>query len=848
MTIYDEALASLTRTWIEANFSSPDSRWDGDIFSTVDPLNPGSRTAFRIFASGKVLRGATQADTIIELIAARDKISREQAAAFILGRDLKGLKSQRKAGKVKAVVPVPEDKLKDFEAVARGDHAKATHGEVSKVYTYRQSGGELVFVVARFTKGGDVLQQPYFWGEDSQWHEGYAVEAGRPVYNLAVVVQAPLEVPILLVADERAAKTEVPGYIAVTWSGGHKDFTKTDWSPLDGRPVTIWAGRSSTAAHRRFPDAVVLTIEGHPDDWDVADAKASGIDLGAFMESCPRQGGPGSARARPDEGLPFIALGYDTTAYYFMPRKTRVVHTIGVGTFRNSQMMELAPLSFWGPEGAHGAVTLIGDNGAIKQGPAQDFLIRLQHQTGWFDADLIRGAGVWSDATGAVLNDGRQIVTMDKRILSYDEHKSKYVYVPSVSGFGAMHGAQSTDEDGAALQKLFECQFFDERSQAVLLMGWCLIAVFGGALKWRPHVWISGRKGSGKSYVLENLVTPLCGPFAHLGTAKDSEAGLRRKLNSDARPVILDEMELGPVSEAKIKGIMELARNSSSDASSGITMGGGVNGAAVTFKVRSCFAFASIQMPTEGAAIQSRVTRIELKAGVDMGEKARLSRAITETGLLDDPGRFRRRIFHALPRIMADIEYIRSTYRPLFGDQRAVDQIAPLLCAAWAVRSSLPISQAGPWLEKWIAELAVEGKRVEEDEDAFFRILLGSTLRTDENKTRTVAELLRSAASPTGGDEAENLLERNGMGIKRASLSGPARLVIATNSPKIAELFRNTPYGQGYDAQLRRHKLAKGGNGVTVSLAGRRIRCQALDWDAFKALYLDEEDEDGPPF
>lgn len=842
-SIYDEALASLTKTWIEANFKTPGASWDGEFYQCADPLNPGSKTAFRIWASGKVWRGVTQADTVIELIAARDKISREAAAAFILGRDLKGLKSQRKAGKVKAVVPVPEDKLKDFEAVARGEHAKATHGEVSKVYTYRTPDNGLVFVMARFAKGSEVTQQPYFFGEDNAWHEGYAVESARPMYNLPVVAQAPREVPILLVADERAAKTEVPGYIAVTWSGGHKDFSKTDWSPLDGRPVTIWAGKSSTAAHRRFPEASVLMPEGKPDDWDVADAKASGIDLGAFMESCPRQGGPGGEKARPDDGMPFICLGYDTGAYYFMPRKTRVVHTIGVGSFRGSQILELAPLSWWGSQ------TMVGDAGAIKQGVAQDFLIGLQHQTGWFDPEAIRGAGVWSDATGAVLNDGRQIVTMDKRILSYDDFKSQYVYVPSKTGFGAMHGAQSTDDDGRLLQRLFEAQIFEERSQAVLLMGWCLIAPFGGALKWRPHVWIAGRKGSGKSHVMENLVALLCGPFAHLGTAKDSEAGLRRKLNSDARPVILDEMEpSGPTSEAKIKSILELARNSSSDASSGITMGGGLNGAAVTFKVRSCFAFSSINVPTEGAAIQSRVSRIELKAGIDMGEKARVSKSITEGGLLDDPGRFRRRIFHALPRIMADIEYIRSTYRPLFGDQRAVDQVAPLLAAAWAARSALSVRESGPWIEKWIAELAVEGKRVEEDEDAFFRILLGSTLKTDENKTRTVAELMRAAADPASTGESGLILERHGMGIKRATLAGPARLVIATNSAKIAELFRNTPYTQGYDAQLRRHKLAKGGNGDTVTLAGRRIRCQSLDWDAFRALYLDEDSDEGAPF
>src|SRR3546814_8012987 len=75
------------------------------------------------------------------------------------------------------------------------------------------------------------------------------------------------------------------------------------------------------------------------------------------------------------------------------------------------------------------------------------------------------------------------------------------------------------------------------------LAGWIAIAVICGALNWRPHVWLTGSSGSGKSWLLDNVIRPLIGAIAVYCQSNSTEAGIRQTLATDARPVLFDEAE-----------------------------------------------------------------------------------------------------------------------------------------------------------------------------------------------------------------------------------------------------------------------------------------------------------------
>ena len=576
--------------------------------------------------------------------------------------------------------------------------------------------------------------------------------------------------PLLVVEGERCADVKVPGYVVVTWAGGSSAVTHTDWAPLAERAVTIWPDadgpgfKAAAAIQKRLPHARILKIEGKAQGWDIADAAAEGLDLPAFIHDTP------ALETSTEQGkLPFALLGYDTAKHWFLPRRRRIPFTIDMGHFTGSQLLELAPLGWWG------AQNLVKETGAIRVDQAQDWLLQVyeQEKIGMVDLRRLRGAGVWRDGSQIVVNDGAQIVTMAGERLEYDAFHSTACaeYIPSETRFGDMTGPESTDEEGAALAALFGSLKFLRKLDPVAALGWALIAPFGGLLKWRPHLWITGRRSTGKSTVLiEKMIDPLLGEFAFIGSGRSSEPSIRRGMNLTARPGRFDEFDPGPrapKSDLERMGkVIVLARNSSCDSTAMTTLASGDTGN-VTFVVRSCFLFASINLLEMDSAIESRVVRVEKLALSKDEIRAEIERMKRDCAhVMTDPSRYRRRIFRAMPRILEDIDAVHPLLMSFVSDARQCDVIAPILAAAWAVQSAESVmGDAGrAWVEELLDDLIREQEEHVEDEDRVIEHILQASIRTDDLKTRTVSELLARADSSEPGDARETL-ERNGLKI-----------------------------------------------------------------------------------
>src|SRR5690606_17311575 len=112
--------------------------------------------------------------------------------------------------------------------------------------------------------------------------------------------------------------------------------------------------------------------------------------------------------------------------------------------------------------------------------------------------------------------------------------------------------------------------------------------MLGGALKWRPHVWVTGSTATGKSTLHELLELLFDGGALH--TADATEAGLRQILGQQTLPVFFDELEANE-DNRRARAIIGLARL----ASSGADMHrGGQDHHGHEFTARSCFLFSSI--------------------------------------------------------------------------------------------------------------------------------------------------------------------------------------------------------------------------------------------------------------
>ena len=855
--LFDEARRLISRAVIEALL--PDGQWrsDGDYW-VRSPLRADSNIgSFHITAEGLWKDFATdEGGDLIQLIQKMRGCSNVEAAEEIIrlgGGSPPERRSDRPAParnreKVKPVVPVPAEALAKLNAYIRSEYAIQHYGEAVLGSKYCNAEGRVMFAVCRYERAGAHKHKtirPYYWGEDGKWHEGQAMDHDRPLLHLPELLATP-SAPVLVVEGERCAEVKVPGYLLVTWAGGSSAVTHTDWGPLAERDVVIWPDadgpgfKAAAAIKHRLPRARVLRIEGKPAGWDIADAQADGLDLPSFVTDCPAL-----ETSQEADKLPFALLGFDTSRHWFLPRERRIPYTIEMGRFTGSQLLELAPLQWWGYMG------LVKDTGGIRVDQAQDWLMQRykEEHIGMVDLRRLRGAGVWRDAGAILVNDGKQIVTREGERCSYEEFRSEgYEYIPSETRFGEMVGEEATDAEGEALMALFSSQRFARALDPILLLGWALIAPFGGLLSWRPHLWLTGKKGTGKSQViLALLVDPLLGEFAHYGVGrKTTEAGLRRSINMTAKPVRLDEMEAKSKRDQEhISSITNLPILSAQDTSAVVTMASGSE-ATVTFIVRSCFLFASVNRPDDDAQVQSRFVQVEkLEIGDVRSEMQRM--ACECSRVMRDPGRYRRRMFRAVPRVLADIAAVHGNLLSFLADAREADLIAPLLAAAWAVRSreSLAGEAGTEWIGSLLEDLhTLHADRVE-DEDRVMEHICAYKVRLEGGRDRAVAELLQDADMPTqtGETDAVGILSRHGLRLSDWRNGDGAThrvLAIAVRADPVTKMLEGTPYAAGYEAQLQRHPLAVGSKNVRLAIGVHR--CRLLDWERFSRKYLSGAD------
>ena len=898
--LFEEARNRINASLIESMLSAPGAYWQNGQYITLNPLRSDKSVgSFSISGAGLWYDHATKEggdliDIVIGIQGLSGASAKPKAAEWIIkaqGGTVENFQPEEnkraaerrtkpKKEKEPCVAPIPPEGIAAIKRLAGSTWARERYGKPVRAWRYETAEGP-AFLKVRYhdcPSGRDKEFCPFYWdGKRARVGIPTEFDRNRPMLGLKNVLAYP-EAKILGVEGEKkydAASKQflVPDWVVVAFDPSGGGVSKTDWSPLKDRDFTYWPDHDlqidnkgellppekqpgmayALVIRSKLPQTKVLAISDKPDGWDAADAQAQGINLVDFVANCPLVGDiptpppeppvQGNDEPPPIPEPPFVALGYDTEHYYFLKKSTRSVFTIAKGNFNGSRLLEIANLGWWRTV-RRGA--LLTDGGNIRVTLAQDLVQHLSEEAGRFDLATLRGAGVWRDGESQiVVNDGRQIVGQDGKKSAFDAWKSEFHYVASDSRFPGLSGDGASDTDGRQLMALIQAQGWANRLQAVCVLGWCLIAPFGGILRWRPHLWITGARGTGKSYVLENIVDQLLGDFRHTGSGKDTAAAIYRSLNQDAKPVRLDEMEPEVSTDAaNIHNILTVARNSSSDVSARRTISDG-NGIK-TFITRSCFCFASIAIPENlGGAIASRIVTADLLVAAD--QRAKIAETKRHIGCMSAPDKFRRRTFRALPQILADIEYLRSELLGVVGDQRQVDQLAPLLASAWSALSADPISCDGG--KAFVAELTAEAAKVQTgtvaDETRVLHHILSVRIPLFDGGVKPIAELLATADSGQGGaNDAADALSR--VGIRFKEIGGQRFLAIATKSDAIKAALKDTVYAAGYDQQVKRHKLCSTPNeAAQIRFKIGSVRARLFNWSEFKAAYVGSENDQG---
>ncbi len=140
-----------------------------------------------------------------------------------------------------------------------------------------------------------------------------------------------------------------------------------------------------------------------------------------------------------------------------------------------------------------------------------------------------------------------------------------------------------------------------------LMLGWIGAAMIGGALDWRPLIWLTGDKATGKS-TLQKMVKLIMTEAGLIYSADATEASIRQQIGRASLPVAVDELE-AEEDNRRQNNIVKLARVACSGSQ---VLRGGADHKGVAFTMNSCFMFSSILIPPMLGQDVSRMAILEL--------------------------------------------------------------------------------------------------------------------------------------------------------------------------------------------------------------------------------------------
>lgn len=379
----------------------------------------------------------------------------------------------------------------------------------------------------------------------------------------------------------------------------------------------------------------------------------------------------------------FRFLGFENEGgkpiHCFYPTGNRIVVRLSTSAMTKANLLNIAPLTFW----EH---NFPSKKAAVNVEAAINWLVSRSHERGVFSDKNIRGRGAWHDEGRIVYHAGDHLIVDGQRV-TLSRHATRYVYENSERLELDVAATPLSSKEANELVELLRMANWEREINAYLLAGWIVIAPFCGALRWRPHIWITGGAGTGKTTILSGIMRPLLGRTALSVQGETSEAGVRQSLRQDAFPVVFDEIE----SEDKrgverVQNILNLMRIASAE-DGGEIKKGSAGGNAVSYRIRSCFAFSSIGIGVSQQSDRSRVTILGLRASdrINGREKWEVMKAKIISLITDEYGeRFRARSMKLLPVILKNAEIFARAGAIVFGNQRiATNSHTPLpVCTA----------------------------------------------------------------------------------------------------------------------------------------------------------------------
>ena len=530
-------------------------------------------------------------------------------------------------------------------------------GPAITLYRYLRADRSTAFVISRRDKpgGGKTFAQWLPTDDPNLWlPKGPGNE--RPLYGLPIILGTDGRVIVVEgekcvhVVNEAWPKTPV-----TCWAGGTNAWRLTDWTPLAGREVQLIADadpypeppKAQVSAGHKAMEALAAHLHGlgctvqialPPPEWDndIADwiqeqgAKAAGKIVRDLLRPYepPPDASPSPTpvapldddydddddRYTPDEvrdNPHYRLIGLDDLNFVFWLKIEGRLHTVTRNKItRGEELIAIAPDVFW----RNMASTEKLDAAVCRA--IGDTITRTAANLGQVDhaRNVERGAVKLPDGKVAfhlgdrVLLDGREIELTDNTDKLW------------LSGPRIDLGSGATDAQVKDVARAVLDYRWSTRDDGRRFLGWMVAAMVGGALDWRPHLWLTAPGGAGKTWLFEQVLLKIMqGALATLADA--TPASVARLTGNSALPIGIDEAEpshdwvinLLPTLRVAASGVGERVRADS-------------HGGVIRQSPRYAAILSSTIAPSLAKPDASRITEIGLSSeGVDNWPQVRRS-------------------------------------------------------------------------------------------------------------------------------------------------------------------------------------------------------------------------------
>jgi putative DNA primase/helicase len=760
-------------------------------------------------------------------------------------------------------------------------------GEPDRVWIYRTPNGEAFGAVMRWDKGEKKAIRPVIW--DGKAFVSRGLGDGRPLYNAEMLAATPMA-PVLIVEGEKTAEAAaafVPeGWIVTTWSGGSNAAHQSDWSLLVGHACVIWPDNdeSGVKAGRQVQEylrdlgvksSLVPLSDALPKGWDLADELPGNLETGMIgklisrqhkialsgKEDAPVKLARKKAGADPDidQDRRWRPLGYDQQTYYLMSELNLQVDPYEGGSLmtENTCLQIYPDRQYW--------ADLQGSPGKPDWKMAGLQIMDGCRKAGVYDPKRLRGRGVWIDKADdgverTVLNTGGQLLVSrpdeETKNIPFVRFKSRWIYEKKRELIFEAddYVTPASDDEGRMIREMCGKIRWESKIYADLLAGWLATAIVCGGLKWRTHCWVTGNQGSGKTQVVNRIVSTVLGDLAIYPLGATTEAGIRQQLRSDAVPVVFDESENSNYAEQRRQAVLGLMRQASSEGR-GTIMKGGANHSGQEFAVRSSFLLSSIGVGLKEAADLTRTAVLTVRPLESYAPEQRDRLEANWHRLLDlqammpedIPQRLLARQVRHMRELRANIEVFKQAATEIMNSPRIGDQLGTLLAGSWSLYNTdvMTVDQCKKYLERNDLE-EFTAVKTEREDMALLHHICGAMLRVETVKgvqERTIGELLyivmeRPSESDMNPREAETTLARYGLRIEYCEKKHkPEGVWIGQKVPALNRIMQTSDYFEGWSAVLLRHPYAKRSDG-TLRFGGvvsRAVYMPKPEWPIHEA-------------